>query len=488
METPRMQTTEAHRDATTVPKTDADLAVEEQQSRTPHSQSSLPRSTGDTTLHKDESTDEDEQVLDPENDEQDAAADVDGRQGGDGRIGAGDGEKSDRSKRPDDDSRDGSHGGSITSWTSNEAPPLELNYEALKHVARYYLPGNHGECTEIETLERGSYHEIRILWFEDDWSCVGRFTWRKEENLSVLESEIANTTYVREHTTIPVPQTYYVNLDPTHPVGAPFVLMEHMEGHHLYKMWKALKTEYRISVLSQIAEVLAQLARLNGSLQNLTIPEHEPGRGPYDSLQDYARSFLREDTGRCDEVMALYPKVEEHPISFLNQQTGNSTLEAPYRLLHGDFDAQNMLFTWDSPDQTPKLSGIIDWDNSYTGPLYWLCEYPVFIRDIDHEEHLYEENKILRKRFVRMLADKFPAGSEDRRDIQECFRQKNRALNGFREIFTRIRWGQVRIELIAVGKYLEDLVQGGEAAYGGRPDYEPDSELGSDDGEGDDDQ
>ena len=53
-------------------------------------------------------------------------------------------------------------------WDDEEYPPLELNYDALNHIATYYLPGNHGKCTNINTIARGGFHEIRVLEFEDD--------------------------------------------------------------------------------------------------------------------------------------------------------------------------------------------------------------------------------------------------------------------------------------------------------------------------------
>jgi len=60
-------------------------------------------------------------------------------------------------------------------WTG-ACPPLDLNYDALKHIGTYYPPGNHGTCIDISALERGVFHEIRILHFGDGWSCIGRFT------------------------------------------------------------------------------------------------------------------------------------------------------------------------------------------------------------------------------------------------------------------------------------------------------------------------
>ena len=50
-----------------------------------------------------------------------------------------------------------SNADSEDSWYM-ETPPLNLNYDALKHVATHFLPGSHGACIEISTLPRGVFH------------------------------------------------------------------------------------------------------------------------------------------------------------------------------------------------------------------------------------------------------------------------------------------------------------------------------------------
>ena len=156
----------------------------------------------------------------------------------------------------DDEENDGDE------WDEDEFPPLDLNGEALKRVASQYLPGDHGRCVDICTMPRASYHEIRLLSFEDGWSCTGRFVRNHEEPLAVLESEVAAREYVRKHTSIPVPETYFVNPDPNHVAGAVFVIMERVEATHLYKIWDELSLEHKRAVIAQIAGVVLQLAEL----------------------------------------------------------------------------------------------------------------------------------------------------------------------------------------------------------------------------------
>ena len=89
--------------------------------------------------------------------------------------------------------------------SDDDIVPLDLNYEAIKHVAIYYLPGGHGRCIDVQHFAQGSYHEIKTLHFEDGWTCIGRFLLEKQ-TLGFAESEVATMRYVKEHTSIPVPE------------------------------------------------------------------------------------------------------------------------------------------------------------------------------------------------------------------------------------------------------------------------------------------
>lgn len=187
------------------------------------------------------------------------------------------------------------------SWQEGETPPLNLNYEALKHIASTCL--THGNCIDITTLRRGGFHEIRVLHFEDGWSCIARFT-RDYEMLCKTGSELAAIEYVRKHTSVPVPEIYFVNHNENHVVGAPFVLMERLEGQPLCKVWAELTLEHKKSVIGQLAHVLGQLAELRfdsigslkadgtlGPLLNITEPENAMHDTPFQSSIDFFLCF-----------------------------------------------------------------------------------------------------------------------------------------------------------------------------------------------------
>lgn len=378
------------------------------------------------------------------------------------------------------------------SWDEDEPPQLELNHEALMHVATCFLPGGHGKCVHIEGRLRGASHEIRVLTFEDGWTCIGRFT-RDDEDLDKVESELATIEYVRKHTKIPVPEIYFTNFNPNHVIGAAFVLMERIPGKHLYWAWDHLSTEHKKGVLEQIADVMIQLASLKFDTIGSLRPDGK--MGPYlrpDStgkgierlhlacMEEYMLSRMPDPSTCIQEVNELNHGLRRELLDHLKAHKGHASLSSPYRLIHADFDGQNMLFTWDDREQPPKLSGIIDWDYSYSGILYELLEYPIFIQDIHWSPEMHAEKKTLRKHFVRYLANQYPKGSEDRQVVRECFRMKSWLLQNFDymwvdkddEPYLEYRW-----------KRLTDVRDGSAKTYEGVSDWEPDSELESDDEE-----
>lgn len=92
-----------------------------------------------------------------------------------------------------------------------------------------------------------------------EWSCIARLT-RISTSIEKTKSELETMCYIRSNTSIPVPEIYFYDLFPNK-VGAPFVLMERIPGRHLYKIWGGLNTDYKKAVLTQLASVLAKLAR-----------------------------------------------------------------------------------------------------------------------------------------------------------------------------------------------------------------------------------
>ena len=402
---------------------------------------------------------------------------------------------------------------SAEEYDSDEPPPLLLDFGALTRRASIAVSRT---CTRWHKLTKGRYHEIFVLFFGSDdsshrqwkagnapemeWSCIARVS-REPERVAKLISEVETMQYVRPRISIPVPEIYAYDFDPKNNVGAQFILMERLPGRHLYQMWDRLTLDHKKGVLSDIARLLAQLSQLKfdriGCLmsRNTVGPllyrmgdgaggERTCAVGPFESTMDYLLSFIETQTDKSE----IFSEVEEVLKSYISTHRPSSSLTAPFRLIHADFEAQNLLFTggiFDNRDVDdpirPRISGIIDWEYAYIGPVYFLYEYPIFIQDSDDNKAVYADNAILRPHFLRALRQCFPTSSPDRADVKTCMK-KDYTLNWFGNVFVRMAGGLRLQDLKMVAtEYVCNVRDGTGKPYQGRMDYVSDEEVVSDD-------
>jgi hypothetical protein len=128
-----------------------------------------------------------------------------------------------------------------------------------------------------------------------------------------------------------------------------------------------------------------------------------------------------------------------------------------------------MLFTrTEFPDLTPPLTGVIDFENAHTAPLYYLYEYPVFIQDVSWYPEQYPTNALLRAHFVRAVWEALPP--DDRGVFVRCMNDKGYLLSGFWDAFMLIRREKEKELEDVAGWFLTDVREGTEKAYQGRVD------------------
>jgi Phosphotransferase enzyme family len=263
--------------------------------------------------------------------------------------------------------------------------------------------------------------------------------------------------------------------------------------------------EHKKATLSQIATVLGQLAQLKfprigslqedfklGSLLRMTNQVDDPkngatvASGPFTSTFDYLASVIEGEIihhrrSEDQDVGSILFDVKGILQAYNVQHASSSGIRPPFRLLHADFDGQNMLFT--DPKRTngapPQLTGIIDWEYAHAAPLYFLYEYPIFIQDNDNEKNAYATNAILRPHFVRELRAQFPRDSEACMEVRECMSAKCSTLNTFRDIFMLCEMEWKLLKSYVLG-YIREEKDGTGKAYRGRFDWVPDPEIDSD--------
>ncbi|KAK7454031.1 hypothetical protein VKT23_011542 [Stygiomarasmius scandens] len=391
---------------------------------------------------------------------------------------------------PDDYSPD-----SAEEYDSDEYSPLEPNFPILySRVSE----ATGRQIISSRKLTRGRYHEIFILSSSDGWSCIARFA-RCTQSEEKIFSEVATMQYVRAHSTIPVPEIYLFDASSENEIGMQYIVMQRIEGKHLYSMWDDLPIEHQKAVLEEIASVLTKLSDIKfdkiGSLsKDGTVGPLLRGQGiqidgvdsvttvcsgPFMTSQDFLMSFLSSYASEPlleDVVEAVKDVVNRYCIS----HSEASFIRPPFRLIHADFDGQNMLFS--DPALTngapPMLKGIIDWEYAYVGPLYFLYEYPIFVQDVSWSKEYYARNLVLRQHFVRALQQKFSPDSEQWEEVKQCFpAAKCSTMNEYnRLLMAGYDW-----DLETLKRSLEEYVKGEREGtgkpYTGRMDWTPDGEV-----------
>jgi hypothetical protein len=136
-------------------------------------------------------------------------------------------------------------------------------------------------------------------------------------------------------------------------------------------------------------------------------------KGPFKSLQEFFYfliqkeiTFFRSQEPDKEERLTRLIKNLNLLQSKLSNIFDESIDQKPFVLIHGDFDAQNILVEHSSVNNEIKIVGIIDWEFSRTGTLWNLCKYPIWIQE---ETQPYEDlnDDQLRENFERQKLREF---------------------------------------------------------------------------------
>jgi hypothetical protein len=123
------------------------------------------------------------------------------------------------------------------------------------------------EQTSSAMVESTLYSKIS---FQNSAPMVARISKPQFDNASDLKprrgpaemlSEVYTLDYVSQHTTIPVPRVFDYNVDANNPLGAPYILMEEVQGHYVEYLPRIPKHHIR-HVYGQIADIVLQLSKL----------------------------------------------------------------------------------------------------------------------------------------------------------------------------------------------------------------------------------
>jgi len=201
------------------------------------------------------------------------------------------------------------------------------------------------------------------------------------------------------------------------------------------------------------------------------------------TFQNYILHFLNLRDDGTKDFEDLRVILKSHLASLENWPN----VKPPFRLIHADLDAQNLLFTGgvptrENPDSIspPHLSGVIDWECAYTSPVHYLYKFPIFIQDNDTNKAAYADNAILRPHFVRALRQFFPKRSSGRIELNASI-EDDYTLNYYHFLFVS-RAGCFESEhfKLFTSSYVCNVQDGTKEGYYGRLDYSSDGDVPDD--------
>jgi hypothetical protein len=191
--------------------------------------------------------------------------------------------------------------------------------------------------------------------------------------------------FVRDNTTIPVPELYSCYKDDI--TGHVQIVTEYVEGEKLEKMWPIYTDSEKESVVTQLREYFCELRQVKGTFigcadntpcENPLFDDELGVYGPYKNEHEFNRGMITA-LKRAQEgpwVDLVCNMIKEH-------LTGNLIV-----LTHSDFAPKNILV------KDVKAVAILDWEVSGYYPAYW--EYVKVLRRPDWESQWSKDKAVER--------------------------------------------------------------------------------------------
>ncbi|GBB84549.1 hypothetical protein RclHR1_11100007 [Rhizophagus clarus] len=300
---------------------------------------------------------------------------------------------------------------------SDDEPTLNLDLSMMKQLASSRLDR---DCVKTCRLTRGANSEIPLLQFDNGPDCIARLPRNSTNPATKLVCEVATMKYIAQNTKIKVPEVYDWDS-----ITQSYKISIHLDGMltwtafisvlnpNLYK--KKLHIGFRILTLFtsfEIGPIVNPLYYTEGRdvIHSFT--------GPFKSSREWLDALIQKEKGYfethgvqdliTDEMNISLADAEKRTSELIKQLallqykiSEDNPFESidlpPFTLIHYDFDAQNILVEHSSIDNTIKIVGIIDWEFSHTGTLWELCEYPIWIQDVEYEPFEFISHKELQR-------------------------------------------------------------------------------------------
>jgi len=292
----------------------------------------------------------------------------------------------------------------------------EPSVEVIKTLVIQHLDLTGGEVPQTSFFAKYALNKLYAI------NCTkGRFIFRATLPVAPTvktRSEIATLAFVREKTTIPVPQILAYDADLHNELGFEWIIMERVDARPLQEVWHQISWDKKQQVVTQVADFTAQLFRIEmssiGSLyfanqgdssatekfevgeivlptsfrtSNITLPVN---RGPYTTARSCINAYVTfaqhfaskldlndEDNAKhYEDIQAVLSGINTVlPTYFPENEKEDTMLSNP------DISMWNVLVT-----DTGDLVSILNWECCAVLPRAWATQLPRFLCEPDQYE------------------------------------------------------------------------------------------------------
>ncbi|KAF8964672.1 hypothetical protein BDZ97DRAFT_1660020 [Flammula alnicola] len=136
---------------------------------------------------------------------------------------------------------------------------LGINSRALVYAAMHAFSST--VIPEITSAGGGSFNKVFSIKFPDGFRVAARVPRPGRRDPGHIDSTVAMMTMARCYSGIPVPEVYAWNPDDDNAVGAPYMLLEWVEGIEPWNQWYDLSPTDRTEFLDELAAYHAKFAK-----------------------------------------------------------------------------------------------------------------------------------------------------------------------------------------------------------------------------------
>ncbi|KIJ15331.1 hypothetical protein PAXINDRAFT_169135 [Paxillus involutus ATCC 200175] len=135
------------------------------------------------------------------------------------------------------------------------AQPFQVDRRVLKDVVR---EKTNCEVGRITFLSSGTFHKAYLVTLVDTRELVARVARRYMPRLKT-QSEIATMRYLREKTSVPVPDVYYYDSNPYNRLGGEYILMSKAPGMPLSRVYHSMSNDEIKILFKNMASIIIPL-------------------------------------------------------------------------------------------------------------------------------------------------------------------------------------------------------------------------------------